>query len=60
VRMEELRQAAEAEWRLLLQIYGNGEAGMDWAGGDVLHLGIAKADLAARDFSRVWVSVDFM
>jgi uncharacterized protein YwqG len=58
-RMEELRRAAEAEWRLLLQIYRN-EAGMDWAGGDVLHLGIARADLAACDFSRVWVRVDFM
>jgi uncharacterized protein YwqG len=59
-RMEALRGAAEAEWRLLLQVYANGEAEMDWAGGDVLHLGIARADLAARDFSRVWVSVDFM
>jgi uncharacterized protein YwqG len=57
-RMEELRRAAESEWRLLLQIYRN-ETGIDWAGGDVLHLGIARADLAAHDFSGVWVHVDF-
>jgi Domain of unknown function (DUF1963) len=57
-RMEELRRAAEAEWRLLLQIYGNEEAEMELAGDDVLHLGIPRADLAARDFSRVWVHVD--
>jgi hypothetical protein len=57
-RMEELRRAAEAEWRLLLQIYQNDEAEMDWS--DVLHVGIARADLAARDFSRVWLKSDFM
>jgi uncharacterized protein YwqG len=59
-RMEELRRAAEEEWRLLLQLYNNEEAEMDWAGGGVLHFGIARADLAARDFNRVWVNVDFM
>jgi Domain of unknown function (DUF1963) len=57
-RMEALRWAAEAEWRLLLQIYSNDEAEMVWP--DVLHVGIAQADLATRDFSRVWVKPDFM
>jgi uncharacterized protein YwqG len=59
-QMEELRRAAEEEWRLLLQVYSNGEAEMDWASGGVLHFGISRADLAARDFSRIWVNVDFV
>jgi hypothetical protein len=59
-RLEALRRAAEAEWRLLLQVYSNEEAEMDWAGGGVIHFGIARADLVARDFSRVWVNLDFM
>jgi uncharacterized protein YwqG len=59
-RMAELYQASEDEWRLLLQIYSNEEAEMDWAGGGVIHFGIARADLAARDFSRAWVNLDFV
>lgn len=55
-----LRRAAEAEWRLLLQVYSNEEAQMDWAGGGVIHFGVSRADLAARDFSRVWVNLDFV
>jgi hypothetical protein len=55
-----LDQAAEAEWRLLLQIYSNDEAEMDWAGGGVIHFGIERAALATRDFSRVWVSLQFL
>jgi hypothetical protein len=60
VRMAALREAAEREWRLLLQVYSNEEADMDWAGGGVIHFGIARADLAARDFSRVWVNLDIV
>lgn len=52
-----LAQAAEAEWRLLLQVYSNEEAAMDWAGGGVLHFCIPKEALAARDFSRVWLDM---
>lgn len=55
-----LDQQAAAEWRLLLQVYSNDEAQMDWAGGGVLHFGIERAALAARDFSRVWVSLQFL
>ncbi|HEY7983013.1 MAG TPA: YwqG family protein, partial [Ktedonobacterales bacterium] len=40
-RMAALREAAEREWRLLLQVYSNSEAEMDWAGGGVIHFGIA-------------------
>jgi hypothetical protein len=59
-RMAELERAADAEWRMLLQIYSNEEAEMDWGGGGVIHFGIPRADLAARDFSRVWVNLDFL
>lgn len=59
-RMAALRRATEEEWRLLLQVYTNEEAEMDWAGGGVIHFGIPAADLAARDFSRVWVNLDFL
>jgi uncharacterized protein DUF1963 len=59
-RMAALTQAADDEWRLLLQVYSNEAAEMDWAGGGVIHFGIARADLAARDFSRVWVNLDFV
>jgi hypothetical protein len=33
---------------------------MDWAGGGVIHFGIERAALATRDFSRVWVSLQFL
>jgi uncharacterized protein YwqG len=55
-----LEGAADDDWRLLLQVYSNEEAVMDWAGGGVIHFGIARADLAARDFSRVWLNLDFV
>jgi uncharacterized protein YwqG len=58
--MAERQRAIDAEWRLLFQIYSNGEAEMDWAGGGVLHFGIQRAALAARDFSAVWVSLQFL
>jgi uncharacterized protein YwqG len=58
--MEALQQAAAVEWRLLLQVYSNEEAEMDWAGGGVLHFCIAKDVLAARDFGGVWVNLQFV
>ena len=58
--MAELQEAAEAEWLLLLQIHSNDEAVMSWPeGGDVI-FGITRADLEVRDFSRVWVNLDFI
>lgn len=59
-RRSELERLAAEEWRLLLQIYSNDEAAMDWAGGGVLHFGVQRAALAAREFSRVWVSLQFL
>jgi uncharacterized protein YwqG len=55
-----LQHVAEGEWRLLLQVYSNEEAQMDWAGGGVIHFGIARTDFAAREFSHVWVNLDFV
>jgi hypothetical protein len=49
-----------ADWRLLLQIYSNEEAEMDWGGGGVLHVKIASTNLAARDFSGVWMAIDLV
>jgi hypothetical protein len=56
----ELDRQADQEWRLLLQVYSNDEAQMDWAGGGVIHFGIQRTALAAHDFSRVWVSLQFL
>ena len=55
--MEDRDRRVNNEWRLLLQIYSNEEAEMDWAGGGVIHFGIKRAALAARDFSQVCVSL---
>ncbi len=57
---QHLEKEAAKEWRLLLQVYSNEEAGMDWAGGGVLHFCIPKEALAARDFSRVWLEMQFV
>lgn len=54
------RIVADEEWRLLLQVYSDTEADMDWAGSGVTHFGFARADLAAHDFSRVWVDPHFL
>lgn len=59
-RRSELERLAANEWRLLLQVYSSDEAAMDWAGGGVLHFGVQRAALAARDFSCVWVSLQFL
>lgn len=54
-----VEQEAAREWCLLLQVYSNEEADMDWAGGGVLHFCIPREALAARDFSRVWLEMQF-
>ena len=53
------REAAR-RWRLLLQIDSGEAAEMDWAGGGVLHFCIEHSALAQRDFSRVWLNMQFM
>lgn len=57
--MRDLQHKAEAEWRLLLQVYSNEEAQMDWGGG-VLHFCIPKQALSRREFDRVWVEMQFL
>ena len=61
---EEQRPSLESEvarrLRLLLQLDSGEAAGMDWAGGGVLHFCIEHAALARRDVSRVWLNMQFM
>jgi hypothetical protein len=59
-KLQDLQHKAEMEWRLLLQVYSNEEAAMDFAGGGVLHFCIPNEALARRDFSRVWVDLQFV
>lgn len=56
----ELQDAAEEAWRLLLQVYSNEEAGMDWGGGGVLHFCLPHEALRTRDFSQVWVNLQLV
>ena len=58
-KLTDLQHKAETEWRLLLQVYSNEEAEMDFGGG-VLHFCIPKDALARRDFSHVWVEMQFV
>lgn len=58
--MLERQRAIEDEWRLLFQVYSNEEAEMDWAGGGVIHFGVTPDALAARDFSKVWVNLQYL
>ncbi len=55
-RVELDRQITE-EWRLLIQVYSNEDAEMDWMGGGVLHFGVRREALVIRDFSQVWASL---
>jgi hypothetical protein len=48
-----------ADWRHLLQVYSNDEAGMDWTGGGVLHFCIRSRDLQARAFDYSWLEFNF-
>lgn len=57
---DELTRQAEKEWRLLFQVDSNAEAGMDWEGGGLIYFVVPRADLGFRDFSRVWVTLDFL
>jgi hypothetical protein len=56
-KWRDLQHRAEAEWGLLLQVYSNEEAQMDWGGGGVLHFCIPNEALIRRDFDRVWVEM---
>jgi uncharacterized protein YwqG len=46
---------ATAEWRLLLQLASDDAANMMWGDLGLLYFWIREPDLAARDFSRMWM-----
>jgi hypothetical protein len=54
-----LDRSSHEEWRLLFQTSG-GASDMDWAGGGVLHVTIKREALRRRDFSQVWMDIDFV
>jgi uncharacterized protein YwqG len=59
-RRQTIAQAVEQQWRLLLQLTSSDDLAMDWAGGGVLHICIARAALRARDFSAVRINLQFL
>lgn len=48
-------RAGASEWRLLLQIDSDDNAGMMWGDVGRLYVWIRRDDLKRRDFSRAWV-----
>lgn len=58
--LRDLQHKAEEQWRLLLQVFSNEEAQMDWGGGGVLHFCIPKDALSRREFDRVWAEMQFV
>ena len=59
-RQRQIESDAARRGRLLLQIDSSDDAGMDWAGGGLLHVCIEQAALRRHDFSRVWVNLQFL
>lgn len=49
------RMSPAADWRLLLQIETDDEAGMTWADTGTLYFWIREQDARARDFSKAWM-----
>ncbi len=47
--------AGRSDWRLLLQLDSDDDAKMMWGDSGRLYFWINKADLARRDFSKVWM-----
>lgn len=48
-------KAGSADWRLLLQIDSDDDAGMMWGDLGRLYFWVRAQDLAARDFSKTWL-----
>lgn len=55
-----IERAADDEWQLLLQVGTDPETGMDWAGGGYIYYCIPRAALRDRDFSSVWLEMEFL
>jgi uncharacterized protein YwqG len=55
-----IAREASARWRELLQVSGSDVTGMVWGGAGYLHWVIERDALRARDFSRVWLTMQFL
>lgn len=53
-KLERMSSSAD-DWRLLLQLDTDNDAGMMWGDTGVLYFWIREQDARAQDFSRVWV-----
>ena len=51
----ERKSSSAADWRLLLQLDTDNDAGMMWGDTGVLYFWIREQDARAKDFSKVWV-----
>jgi uncharacterized protein YwqG len=49
------RKSSTTDWRLLLQIDTDNEAGMMWGDTGMLYFWIREQDARAGDFSKVWM-----
>lgn len=59
-RYTALAAEAEEEWQLPFQVGSSDQAEMGWAGGEQLHFCIEREALRARDFSRAWLTMQFL
>ncbi len=59
-RAREVERNAVRRWRLLLQLTSSSDAGFDWDGGGLLHVGIEREALRVHDFSYVRTKTEFL
>lgn len=55
LKKRESMSSSAADWRLLLQLDTDNDAGMMWGDTGVLYFWIREQDARAKDFSRVWM-----
>jgi uncharacterized protein YwqG len=56
----ELERNINKRWLLLFQVGSSDDLGLGWAGGGLLHFCIQREHLKARDFSHVWLNMQFL
>jgi hypothetical protein len=59
-RRRRIEQEVNETWQLLLQVDSSSALHMDWAGGGLLHFCIEREALSKRDFSGVWLNMQFL
>ncbi len=59
-QLQSIAREASARWRELLQVSGSDVTGMVWGGAGYLHWVIERDALRDRDFSRVWLTMQFL